>query len=500
MSKAPPRALLIDLNNFARYPTLSVGLLAAVLRRASWHVSVFAPLMVGVKGVVREAPPQRFSLRLAQINHHIATSRWTWLRQWRDRWAARRLSEVTQHQAALLQAVRQRVASERPDVLLISSYLMYHDLCAQLTAWARSEGLPVVLGGPYLVQAEVMAAWSALPGLTALVAGEVELRLPAILDSVLAGDDLGVHEGVVWRDAHGVQHGRAARPLLALDAVPVPDYSDFPWSAYPNRLLSVITGRGCGWGACSFCSDVSSGAGRTFRSRSLGHVLVELAAHHREHAVSHFVFTDMKLNSDLTVWRGLLAELPSVVPKARWIASVHVGQEADNGLSAADLQAAAAAGCVRLTTGLETGSQALAERMKKGTQLAQLSTFFHNATQAGISVRTTMIIGHPGETADDVEASADFLAQHSHVIERVSLNRLSLVMGTVLHRELQRKPGSFQGVAIVREDARLAQAEHHNAVMQSAPHRRAVMRLLSEVHRINRRPLLPQAREFEGVM
>ena len=48
------RILLVDLNNFARYPSLAVGYLAASLRKAGAQVQVFAPLMVGVQGVQRE--------------------------------------------------------------------------------------------------------------------------------------------------------------------------------------------------------------------------------------------------------------------------------------------------------------------------------------------------------------------------------------------------------------------------------------------------------------
>ena len=35
----------------------------------------------------------------------------------------------------------------------------------------------------------------------------------------------------------------------SLDALPVPDYSDFPWQAYPLRIVPLMTSRGCGWGA-----------------------------------------------------------------------------------------------------------------------------------------------------------------------------------------------------------------------------------------------------------
>ncbi|MEZ5973785.1 MAG: hypothetical protein R3E96_02765 [Planctomycetota bacterium] len=40
---AGPRVLLIDLNNFSRFPTLPVGLITAVLRKAGHQVEVFSP-------------------------------------------------------------------------------------------------------------------------------------------------------------------------------------------------------------------------------------------------------------------------------------------------------------------------------------------------------------------------------------------------------------------------------------------------------------------------
>ena len=56
------RVLICDLNNFARYPTISVGYLVAVLRRAGMHVEVFSPWSVGIGGFVREAPVRPWGL------------------------------------------------------------------------------------------------------------------------------------------------------------------------------------------------------------------------------------------------------------------------------------------------------------------------------------------------------------------------------------------------------------------------------------------------------
>jgi anaerobic magnesium-protoporphyrin IX monomethyl ester cyclase len=498
--RQPTGVLLVDLNNFARYPTPPIGYLASVLRQASFDVSVFAPLMVGVEGTTREARPGRFGLAAARLNHLAATSRLAWLRHARDRLGRRRLSDITAHERAVLDGFRAALQSSRPQAVLVSTYLMHRALCATLCRICQEAGIRVLIGGPYFVQPEVIAEWVAMPGLTALAAGEVELELPSIVDTMLAGGDLGRHDGIFVADAQGRPRGRIAQPLLALDRVPFPDYSDFPWQAYPNRIVPVITGRGCGWGVCSFCSDVTSSAGRSYRSRSPGNVIDEIAAQHQSLQATRFAFTDLKLNSDLAVWRGIAQRIQSVAPGAQWIGAVHVGREADNGLSETELREAARSGCVRLTTGLESGSQRVLDRMKKGNRVEGVSAFLHAASAAGISTRCTMIIGYPGETADDVDTSTEFLARHTRQIERVSLNRLQVMTGTTLHRALKRAPARFKGFGIVQEDAAAAQVEHRDDTIQSAPHRKAVMRMLAEVHRINSRDLLPRAREFEGVM
>lgn len=494
------RVLLVDLNNFARYPSLSIGYLVSVLRQAGVSVNVFAPLMVGVHGVTREARPHRFSLLAAKLNHYVATSGSTRIRDWRNRLAARRLSDVTAHEGVVIAGFEAALVRARPHAVMISAYLMYRCVCERMCAICKEQHIPVLIGGPYFAQPEVIADWVRIPGLSALAAGEVELQLPAILKTIRDGVDASSHDGIVVTNGHGGFSGRIAPPQTDLDAVPYPDYSDFPWASYPNRIVPLITGRGCGWGACTFCSDVTSTAGRTYRSRSPKNVMNEVACHYRRHVVSRFVFTDLKLNSNVEMWRAIIAGIQRAAPGAQWIGAVHVGREADTGLSNDDLRDAAASGCVRLTTGLESGSQRMADLMRKGTRLEAVSAFLHSASDVGISCRCTMILGYPGETADDVHASAAFLSRHAEVIERVSLNRLQVITGTVLHRLAVQKPGRLGSIRIVREDVRTAQAEHRYDEVETSSHRKAVMRLLTAVHRINARALSPRALDFEGVM
>lgn len=498
-----PHVLVVDLNNFARYPTLSVGYLAAVCRAAGMAVEVFSPLMIGLKGFRREPPPGWWGLAAERLNYLAATSRLAPVRRLRAALVSRIASDLVHDGGALVEAFRRRLARARPDVVLVSTYLMYREQVAGICAACRSVGVPVLVGGPYFAQPPIVEAWAGLPGLTALIAGEVELELPALIEALLAGRELGGFQGVVAVSGTRPAAARARPPLRRLDAVPFPDFRDFPWERYPNRIVPVITGRGCGWGVCTFCSDVVSTAGRTFRSRSPGHVLEEIGRHHRD-GTSLFVFTDLKLNSDLEVWQALLDGMQAVAPGARWVAAVHVDAMAahrpDNGLEGDALRRAAASGCVRLSTGLESGSQRVLDAMKKGTRIEATGRFLAAAAAAGISTRCTMILGYPTETAQDVAATVGFLEAYRATIERIKIGRFFIAHGTAFEHSLARAPAAYPRLRRLGEDAALGWIEHSFAPADRAAYRAAVLRLLGVIHRINRNPLRPAARDFEGVM
>lgn len=280
-----PSVLLVDLNNFAHYPTLSIGYMAAILRRAGVKVSVYSPLRVGVGGVTRETRPHRWSLLTARLNHRAATSGYEWLRRWRDRLASGRESAVQRHHQTVVRGFVEQLDRERPAAVMISSYLMYRAVCERICALCSQRGVRVLLGGPYFSQPEVIEDWVRIKGLAGLVTGEVELQLPQILETLLSDGELAGHPGVVALGPEGQMRGRSAPPLAVLDDVPYPDYGDFPWTLYASRTVPIITGRGCGWGVCTFCSDVTSTAGRSYRSRSADNVLGEIAHHHQRHAL-----------------------------------------------------------------------------------------------------------------------------------------------------------------------------------------------------------------------
>lgn len=453
------RALLVDLNNFARFPTISIGYLAAVCRRAGMEVSIFSPLSAGLSGVERERPVPWYGLIFERLNFRFATSRSAVLRGMRKRLARVRHSTLQRRLEATLVAFKAALDNERPDVVLVSTYLMYRSHTVQICRLCKENGIPVIIGGPYFADKRVAEDWASIEGATALINGEVELELPQILNSIYVGSLPKGTAGLWLRNEDGKLGGAPRRPLIDLDAVPFPDYRDFPWQRYPNQIIPIITGRGCGWGVCRFCSDVTSTAGRTFRSRTEDNVLAEIKQHYEEYGAKLFVFTDLKLNSNLRVWNAILYRMQDVAPGSRWIAAVHVdamGRRA-NGLSQGELTQAYTSGCVRLTTGLESGSQYVLDLMKKGTTIEATSQFLAHAHGAGISTRCTMIVGFPGERAEHIAQSADFLRLHKSHVERVALNRFQIMTGTKIHMLLEKRPHLLPDIEIIETDHAHAQ-------------------------------------------
>ena len=230
------RAFIVDLNNFSTFPTLAVGLLVAALRREGIGTEVLCPLNLGVKTLPRE---HRDTLadHLARRLHHAS---WRPYLQARDTARAIRARWKGRTDPVVLSGVIEAL-DRRPGVVLLSSYLQHHETVREIAAQAAARGIPVVLGGPAFNMVEVSEAWRDLPGLTAIVGGEADLSLPAFLRALWNGDDLLAFDGVLLPDG---RRSRPAPPLRGLDRIPVPDFTDFPWDRYPDRVVPVMTGRG----------------------------------------------------------------------------------------------------------------------------------------------------------------------------------------------------------------------------------------------------------------
>jgi tRNA A37 methylthiotransferase MiaB len=482
--------LLIDLNNFATFPTLAVGILVAALRNAGHRVSLMCPLSHDVPASVREYRESRLDDLKRRL--HLTTS--PLLKDLRD--IARSVyywRDEKPHPRVIEHARRE--LDKNPEVLLLSAYLQHYNTVVKIAALARERKIPVLLGGPMFNVEGTAELWRAVPGVSVVVGAEADSSISAMVTALCDSKDMLQFNGVTMADGTTSQ---VAPPMRQLDQSPMPDYTDFPWDRYPVRIIPMMTGRGCQWDKCRFCSDVISVNGRTFRTRSVDNVLHEMQEQARRHDTTSFVFLDLKLNSYPDMIRGIAARIQELVQGAEWIGTVHVDQRRDNGLSAADLDAAVRGGMRRVSFGLESGSQRLLDLMNKGCTVERNSQFIQEAHAAGLSIRCTMFKGYPGETAADMEQTADFLEAHAEYLDRVRFNEFSVMQGTPIYQAVVEKNGS--PLTLVDDDKRRAKVQYRTAQGKDRAYQRAKSRALDVVHQINRRELRISARQFDGIM
>ncbi|PZQ47475.1 MAG: hypothetical protein DI556_16605 [Rhodovulum sulfidophilum] len=264
--------------------------------------------------------------------------------------------------------------------------------------------------------------------------------------------------------------------------------------------MPVMTGRGCQWNKCAFCSDIVSASGRTFRTRPVAAVMNELREQAHRHNTKNFLFIDLKLNSNPAMFRGIVEEIQRAVHGAEWVGTVHVDQRPDNGLSRRELREAVTAGMRRISFGLESGSQRLLDAMDKGCLVEANSAFIRHAHEAGLSVRATMFKGYPGETVEDLEKTEAFLRAHAPYLDRVRYNDFSIHEDTPIYNRVVEDPEAYPEMRVRRYDHRNGRAIHQNDAITHRAYRAVNTRILDIVYAINRRRVRRTAHAFDGLM
>jgi hopanoid biosynthesis associated radical SAM protein HpnJ len=240
--------------------------------------------------------------------------------------------------------------------------------------------------------------------------------------------------GLSYRNAAGRIVHNEARPILEnMDALPfvTPVYRrdlkiENYFSGYlKHPYMSLYTGRGCK-SRCTFCLWPQTVGGHRYRTRSVGHVVEEIAwAQKAFPQVKEFFFDDDTFTDNLPRAEAIARELGKLGVTWSCNAKGNVPRETlkvlrDNGLRL-------------LVVGYETGNQQILYNIKKGMRVDFARRFTKDCHELGITIHGTFILGLPGETRETIEQTIRFATEvNPHTIQ-VSL--AAPYPGTYLHRQ-----------------------------------------------------------------
>jgi radical SAM superfamily enzyme YgiQ (UPF0313 family) len=330
------------------------------------------------------------------------------------------------------------IERERPDLVGISIPSMAQMLPGMtIAALIKEHGLPchVTVGGPHITMLRERLAHA--PALFELIDsavvfdGEVPLlRLCEALDS--DGDLSGV-PNLVYRDGDTIRATERKAPEK-IGALPLPDFAGLPLDRYlaPRLALPLLTARGCYYGKCAFC-NVGYGEPESFslmRSEMLAEQMITLK---RTYGVEEIFFSDEALTP------RTLRELSQIFKRDGTPLLWGGCARFERPLTGELLNLMYEGGCRMILFGLESASEAIMQRMLKGTQLDNMHRILEQSTTAGIWNHTFFFFGFPGETLDDAQQTVNFLYQHKQHINSAAFGTFLLEIDAPAHRA----PASF---------------------------------------------------------
>lgn len=314
------------------------------------------------------------------------------------------------------EALENRLLDQRPDVVGIYTNLMTKVNVLRLIRFLRSHpalsATRIVLGGPEVTHhAEKFLEH----GADVIVVGEGEETMHALVSawsqaSEVPAADLDSINGIVFRARQGGVVRTAPRALLrSLDELPMPKRAALDlrpyleaWRAHHGKnAISISTMRGCPY-SCRWCSRAVYG--ESYRRRSPRRVVEEIREIvERYHPDSLWFVDDV-----FTINHRWLEELTVELERHDLKVPYECITRADR-LDERSVGLLRRSGCFRVWIGAESGSQKVLDAMDRRVKVDRVRDMIQLSKKHGIETGTFIMIGYPGETEADIDATIEHL-------------------------------------------------------------------------------------------
>jgi radical SAM superfamily enzyme YgiQ (UPF0313 family) len=277
--------------------------------------------------------------------------------------------------------------------------------------------------GPKAVEHLVLERF---PWVDLIVRGESERLAPQLLAALQAGAPLSGVPGVSFRDGGRVVHTERPPRITDLDAISPPAYHHVDLSRYTG--FGVITSRGCPY-PCTFCSVAPVWDLESYH-RSPESVVGEMRRLHEEGGAQLILFQDEFFLSGRKRVTAFCDALDRSGLDLKWKAFGRI-----NLTDAETMDAMERTGCVEIRFGIESGSDAVLRRCRKGFDTAQTIDVVRRACDTFRRVDAFYVWGFPFETMDDFYASVFQMVSFRMMGARILPSMLCLLPQTQIYKE-----------------------------------------------------------------
>lgn len=253
------------------------------------------------------------------------------------------------------------------------------------------------------------------PGLLVVAGGPLATTLPEVVSNDFSVDVVVKGAGeLVFLQLINERHNYLGQAAVVsgdlpknIDVIPTPNWNRLkadsynylpPWSDFP-----ILSSRGCPY-ACNYCTKIS---GQIYYKRSIDLIVDEIALAVEQFKLESFMIQDELLFASIKRVKTFCTALIDRQLGASWSAASRIDI-----LDEESIVLLKQAGCRAIGVGIESGSQVMLGLMNKNLSLEKSRENLALLNRYGIKVMPYVIVGYPGETAETLKETEDFLIEN----------------------------------------------------------------------------------------
>ena len=292
----------------------------------------------------------------------------------------------------------------------------------------------LVLGGvgSKSVEEKILARF---PWIDVICRGEAEITGPELLQTLKSRGKAGLENvaGISFRNSSGdIVHTPDRERIRNLDSIPFPAFHKIDLSRYAG--YGIMSSRGCPY-PCTFCSVAPIWNLESY-SRSPRNIAEEMQYLREKAGVGLFLFQDEFFVSGKRQVMEFCREIRDRNLKIKWKAFGRV-----NLVDEEMMRAMSDTGCVELRFGVESGSDRVLQKIRKGFTAAEVLDLVPRAIEYFPRVDVFYVWGFPFETIEDFQQSLFQMVSFRMMGARILPSLLSLLPQTEIYREWIEKSG-----------------------------------------------------------
>ncbi|NTV23169.1 MAG: radical SAM protein, partial [Nanoarchaeota archaeon] len=334
---------------------------------------------------------------------------------------------------ALIDTHISKFLSFQPDIIGFSATAASLEILNYCIHEVKSQNpiIKIIIGGSISSDKQ---DWSKIQGAAYLTINEAERSIRFILDAFSSGKDL------IPRDGVNVFADKSNPSLICVEPESKPMPSDivspvfnlFPLDLYTSESISISFSRGC-VRRCTFCED--SPYLSPFRTRNPDVAAGEIEDIMKSTRIRIFQVNDLLINGSIPFLDKFCDRIIAKRLHPFWSGQAIIRKE----MTADLLKKMRIAGCTFLIYGIESFSEKIRLRMRKGSGSKIAEKVLMDTKRVGIRVGINLMVGFPGEKEGDIEDTIRSLRKLVMYIDQVnSLNLCNIREHTLLYDEYKK--------------------------------------------------------------